>query len=79
MRTAEVGVLISMENSNAIKSEELKQTYIDIKKQLAQSVDTTPARNKENPGEKKSAVKDWFKGIGGRQRKFQEEHKDGLI
>lgn len=81
LKYAEIGVLLSMESSNAIKSEELKQEYIKIKKELTNAEQDAPVKNNQkNSGEKKeNAATKWFKGIGDRQRKYQEEHKKDVI
>lgn len=81
LKYAKIGVLASKGASDEIEFEELKQGYHNIKKELTKpeevsKEDNPTKKDEDKPGEKKeSAVKKWFKGIGTRQRKYQEEHK----
>jgi hypothetical protein len=82
LKYAEIGVLVSMEKANAIKSEELKQEYIEIKKELLKPKETNKETTEKTtkPEEKKeSPVKKWFKGVGERQRKYQEKKKGSIM
>jgi len=81
LKYAKKGVLSSMKNMDPIESEELKHKYIKIKNDL---LDSTPSNKSDINASKKnndkaSVVKKWFSGIGDRQKKYKETHKDSLI
>lgn len=87
LKYAKKGVLSSKKDYDEIEYEEIKDQYIRIKTELInisqsiQSVPETMEKIKDTiPGEKKeSAVKTWFSGIGDRQRKYKETHKDEIV
>ncbi len=64
-----------METLDPIEREELKQEYIRIKASVLYNPSTVDGTTK-NKDEKPSAVVKWFKGIGDRQRAYQEKNKD---
>lgn len=76
LKYAKNGILSSKSVLDDIEYEEIKQKYLDIKQELIKGTKTF--KSSENK-DKSSAVKNWFKGIGDRQRKYQESHKDDLI
>lgn len=78
LQYAKVGILKTMEGLDPIASEELKQEYIRIKKEVTKKTPPFPME-KENLEKKPSAIKKWFSGIGDRQRKYQEIHKGELL
>lgn len=82
LKYSKIGVLASMKKLDEIESDELKEEYIRIKKELSESenTQTQTKKNTTKPGEEKeSAVKTWFKGIGERQRKYQEKNKGKIM
>ena len=87
LRYAKVGILESLSKLDEIEKEELKTKYIGIKIELtnpvSQSVQSVPGglekiKDTSRTGEE-NAAKKWFKGIAGRQKKYQEEHKGGIM
>lgn len=82
LKYAKVGVLESLKSIDEIEAEELKQEFIKIKTKLSESKKEieTPKDNSKKPGEKKeSAMRRWWGGIGDRQRKYREAHKEDVI
>ncbi len=89
LKYAKKGVLTSKKELDEIEYEEIKEKYMNIKTELtnpmSQSIQSVPGalekiKDISLPGEKKeSAAKKWFNGIGERQKKYQEAHKDSLI
>ena len=78
LRYAKKGVLVTMKDLDPIESEELKQRYISIKRELT-STPQNASQSIKKGAEKPSAVKKWFSGIGDRQKKYQDAHKDDII
>lgn len=76
---AKEGVLITMKQLDEIEREELKREYVEIKQRLTSNQEViVPGFPKNQNEEKPSAVKNWFSGIGKRQKAYQEQHKGEL-
>jgi hypothetical protein len=81
LKYAKKGVLSSMTSLDVIEQEELKREFIDIKASLTKDhfeSNKGPSIESKDGKKKSSAVKNWLSGIGDRQRKYQETHKDEL-
>ena len=85
---AKIGVLSEKDNLDEIAFDEIKTEYANIKTELtnplSQSILSKPEalakiKDTTRPGEKKSAVKDWFNNIGKRQKAYQDTHKGELM
>jgi len=81
LQYAKVGILKTMEDLDQIASEELKQEYIRIKNDLKKKkpVQKLPTFESSHDEKKPGAIRRWFSGIGDRQRKYQELHKDEVL
>lgn len=80
LRYAKIGVLEEMKKRDPIESESLKQEFIQIRNDLKNgSKQQTPNETKTDSDKKPSAIKNWFQGIGDRQRKYQETNKGKLM
>lgn len=84
LKYAKMGILSEMTKLDPIASEELKQEYINIKQELLnnQSINTPfilPTIKPKESSNKDGAFMNWLHGIGKRQKKYQEEHKDDVL
>lgn len=85
LKYAKIGVLVSKDALDEIEFEELKQEYLNIKKELLESEQTNnpvgkQPSNQHKPGEKKQgAMARYFGGIRGRQEKYKEAHKEDIV
>lgn len=73
---AKMGVLEEIRKKDPIEAEEIKQKYIQIKQRLKKPSDEVEKTSSDKVAKTGSAVKDWFKGIGDRQRKYKENHPE---
>ena len=80
LKYAKIGILESKKSSDDIEYREITDEYISIKKELTNPQEDAPVKTQAKTGEKKDgAVVNWFKGIGDRQKKFQETKKEGIV
>ena len=79
LRYAKVGVLHTMKDLDEIASQELKEEYVRLKKELLTKNPKSEMEQSKNGDEKPSAVKKWFGGIGARQQAYKDKHKDDLL
>ncbi len=76
---AKIGVLSEMKNMDEIEAEEIKQKYMQIKKEVKEGSETIEKSTQKKETGKDGPVKKWFSGIGDRQKKYQESKKGGLM
>lgn len=74
---AKKGILSSKQLLDDIQYKEVVDEFINIKKSLESNPQNNTAILKEE--QSPSKMKEWFKGIGDRQRKYQENHKGDLV
>jgi len=81
LKYAKIGILAEKDKVDDIQYDEIKEEYLNIKKELLVPKEDTPVKSEQkNTGEKKKgAVSKWFGGIGDRQRKYQEAHKEDIV
>lgn len=81
MRYAKIGILKQKGVIDDLDYEEIKQEYVRIKRTMSnlESTQAFPLQQSKNEEKKPSAISKWFSGIGDRQRKYKELHKDDLL